>query len=530
MTRKKDYRNELNSALIRQSQNEIFYSGNIEAACYEILTQAASILSVDRVSLWKYNGSRESIILEKLYDRNDHSFSSGEELKKEDFAPYFESLLEDNVIVANDAWTNPSTCCFLESYLKPIGIRSMMDIPIWYRGSVIGVICVESLTEREWKEEEVDFCQMLSFFYSFTYSIHELRIKELEISNRMHAINRSSMVVEFDMSGNIVYANNIFLEKMGYNYIKNGGLDELKGKHHRIFVTEEFSKSEEYVEFWKILSGGNFYVGEVERVKRDGSKVYLQATYNPISDSGGNVYRVMKIANDITEKIEQRKEIERKNNYLEHAAKIIRHDMHSGINTYIPRGISSLERRLSKETIEDLNIEAPLKMIKEGLRHTQKVYKGVYEFTNLVKKGACLNRNNANLKEILDSYLSSTAYQNQVLIEDLGESNINEPLFCTALDNLIRNGLKYNDSDNKWVKIRRDGDEIILEDNGRGLSSEEFKHLSQPYMRKEGQKESGTGLGLNICTAILEEHGFTLKCDKMPQGGTQIKINIQNEN
>ena len=52
--------------------------------------------------------------------------------------------------------------------------------------------------------------------------------------------------------------------------------------------------------------------------------------------------------------------------------------MHSGINTYIPRGITSLERRLSEDDIKRLNIEAPLKMIKEGLKHTQKVYKGVY--------------------------------------------------------------------------------------------------------------------------------------------------------
>jgi hypothetical protein len=65
-------------------------------------------------------------------------------------------------------------------------------------------------------------------------------------------------------------------------------------------------------------------------------------------------------------------EIEKKNTYLEHAAKILRHDMHSGINTYMPRGLSSLERRLSEEQVKELKIDAPLKMIKEGLRHTQK--------------------------------------------------------------------------------------------------------------------------------------------------------------
>jgi K+-sensing histidine kinase KdpD len=192
----------------------------------------------------------------------------------------------------------------------------------------------------------------------------------------------------------------------------------------------------------------------------------------------------------------------------------------------MPRGLSSLERRLSEEQIKELKLEAPLKMIKEGLRHTQKVYKGVYEFTNLVKKDVVLNRTECNLKDILEDYLSVTAYRSQVDISDIGLLSINEALFCTALDNLIRNGLKYNDSNNKMVKIYRIDDILYVEDNGRGLSSEEFKFLSQPYTRKEGQKESGTGLGLNICIAILEEHKFSVSCDKLPEGGSQIKIKL----
>jgi signal transduction histidine kinase len=235
----------------------------------------------------------------------------------------------------------------------------------------------------------------------------------------------------------------------------------------------------------------------------------------------------MKIAVDITEKILQSQEIERKNTYLEHAAKILRHDMHSGINTYIPRGISSLERRLKPEDIERLKIEAPLKMIKEGLAHAQKVYKGVYEFTNLVKKDVVLNKQECNLKSILDSYLNSTSYKSQVLIKDLPVVEVNEALFCTAVDNLIRNGLKYNDSDTKVVNIFMENDSTLaIQDNGRGITQEDFDHLSKPYTRKEGQKEAGTGLGLNICVAILKEHGFDITCEKN-EIGTKMKIKIK---
>jgi PAS domain S-box-containing protein len=361
----------------------------------------------------------------------------------------------------------------------------------------------------------------LDGFSSIRQDVTELKKKELDIRNRMNAINQSNAVIEFDLSGNIIYANQNFCNVMGYT------LKELKGNHHRIFCTEEYSKSDEYKEFWSKLKNGDFVSSQFNRVKKDGEEIWLQATYNPILDNDGQVIRVMKIAVDITDKVLQSQEIERKNTYLEHAAKILRHDMHSGINTYMPRGVNSLERRLTQEDIVKLKIEAPLKMIKEGLKHSQKVYKGVYEFTNLVKKDVVLNKTECNVKDILKDYLSSTAYISQVMLDDnLPTIEVNDALLCTAVDNLIRNGLKYNDSDNKFVEIFSDEDSIYIQDNGRGITQEDFNYLSKPYTRKEGQKESGTGLGLNICVAILEEHGFKITCEKN-ETGTKMKIKFK---
>ena len=371
----------------------------------------------------------------------------------------------------------------------------------------------------------------LDGFSSIRQDVTELKKKELEIRNRMNAINKSNAVIEFDLNGNIVFVNDLFIKTMGYL-----SQNEIVGKKHRIFIEDEYAKSEEYSLFWEKLNNGELFSGEIVRVKKDGSLVYLQATYNPIIGTDGKIYRVMKIATDITISYEQKKEIEKKNTYLEHAAKILRHDMHSGINTYIPRGLSSLERRLTPEDIKSLKIESPLKMIKEGLKHTQKVYKGVYEFTNLVKKDVVLTKSECNVKNILIDYLSSTSYISQVVLDDsLPTININEPLFCTAVDNLIRNGLKYNDSETKFVKIYFEKERkqfgltkkyVIIQDNGRGMTQEDFIKLSKPYVRKEGQKESGSGLGLNICIAILEEHGFSISCEKN-EIGTKIKIKIK---
>ena len=636
-----EYSKKINSSLIRQAYNEVFYLGDIHQAAKSVAKEITETIEADRASIWLYNREKTSIICQQLYVRQEDSFHEGTEISENDFFDYFEALRNEPIIVANDAETHPSTKCFKELYLKPLGIKSMLDVPIWYRGSNIGVICIENLTPRKWRKIEVNFAQILSSLYSFGYSMNEtkdlsrriketedfidksslvsiadkngkityvnerfsqvsgwsleeaygkdhmivnsglqpdgywgkmyekvlsgkiwndivtnksktgelyyvdtyikatfdslgnlegfhsirqdvteVKRKENEIRNRMDAINKSNAVIEFDLDGNIMFANDLFLETMGYE-----SFDEIQGKKHRIFIRDEDKDTEEYRKMWEKLRNGEYFSGDCIRVKKNGEDVFLQSTYNPILSTEGKPYRIMKIATDISESVNQKSELEKKNTYLEHAAKILRHDMHSGINTYIPRGLSSLERRLKPEDIETLKIEAPIKMIKEGLRHSQKVYKGVYEFTNLVKKDVVLNRAECNLKEILQDYLSSTAYQSQVIISDLPTVSVNEALFCTAVDNLIRNGLKYNDSETKFVKIYFEKDTLYIQDNGRGITQEDFNHLSKPYTRKEGQKESGTGLGLNICVAILQEHGFSITCEKN-EIGTRMKIRI----
>jgi PAS domain S-box-containing protein len=526
------YLKKLNDVLIAQSHNQLFYEGDVANGAKTLVKEVTSSIDTDRCSIWIYNEDKTSILCEQLYIKAEDTFYQNIELFKKDFSQYFEHLIIDPIIVAEDAEKHPATKCFTESYLKPLGIKSMLDVPIIYKGNVIGVICIENLSLRNWEKVEVDFAQMLSSLYSFAYSVKEsnliskeLKRVETEMRNRMSAINKSNAIIEFDLDGKIIYANEMFCQMSGYN------MSEFIGCYHKMFIGEQYlfgnSKSKEYKEFWKKLKRGEFISGEFERTTKSGSKIWLQASYNPIIDESGKVYKIMKIATDITSRVDQSEEIEVKNTYLEHAAKILRHDMHSGINTYIPRGISSLERRLNPEVIKELKLESPLKMLKEGLAHAQRVYKGVFEFTNLVKKNSVLDKELCNLRVILLEHLGSTAYISQVAIDVLPTIDVNQPLFCTAIDNLIRNGLKYNDSEFKMVAIYMEDEEhISLQDNGRGMTQEDFNLLSKPYTRREGQKESGTGLGLNICVAILKEHGFDISCEKN-ETGTKIKIKIK---
>ena len=356
--------------------------------------------------------------------------------------------------------------------------------------------------------------------------IVKTKIKEAKIDTQLKAIDQSNLVVTLDTNGNLLSCNQKFLDLTLFT--KN----ELVGNHHSTLCDDEYTQSEEYIKFWNKLSKGEFVSGTFERKNKKGEPVWLFGTYTPLKDSKGRYYKVLKIAVDITSQYNAEMLVKQKSIYLEHASKIIRHDMHSGINTYLPRGIKSLKRRLSEDQIKELNIKAPLQLIEDGLSHARKVYSGVYEFTNLVKQNSQMNIEKSDIKQILNDYLKLTAYKNQVLLSDNlpKELKVNQALFCTAVDNLIRNGLKYNDSKTKWVKIYQEIDSfgkkiICIEDNGRGMSQKDLIHLSQPYIRKNTQKEKGTGLGLNICIAILNEHGFNLTAKKLKQG-TKLTIEL----
>ncbi|QEL65540.1 methyl-accepting chemotaxis protein [Oryzomicrobium terrae] len=122
-------------------------------------------------------------------------------------------------------------------------------------------------------------------------------IEATRARNLVSALNRSMAVIEFDMDGTILDANPNFLATMGYR------LEDIRGRHHRIFCTQDYVTSPAYQALWLQLNRGEFFAGECERVHRDGQSVWLEATYNPVNDEHGKPYRVIKFATDITERV-----------------------------------------------------------------------------------------------------------------------------------------------------------------------------------------------------------------------------------
>ena len=113
-------------------------------------------------------------------------------------------------------------------------------------------------------------------------------------SGQLAAIGKSQAAIEFQTDGTILTANDNFLKAMGY------ALDEIKGKHHSMFVEESYRQSADYREFWAKLNRGEYQTGEYLRIGKGGKEVWIQASYNPIMDADGKPFKVVKYATEIT--------------------------------------------------------------------------------------------------------------------------------------------------------------------------------------------------------------------------------------
>jgi methyl-accepting chemotaxis protein len=110
----------------------------------------------------------------------------------------------------------------------------------------------------------------------------------------LSAISRAQAVIEFDLSGNVLTANENFLKATGYK------LEEIVGQHHRLFCTPEYARSGEYAQFWERLSRAEYQTGAFKRLAKGSKEIWIQATYNPILDLRGRPLKVVKYAMDVT--------------------------------------------------------------------------------------------------------------------------------------------------------------------------------------------------------------------------------------
>lgn len=147
----------------------------------------------------------------------------------------------------------------------------------------------------------------------------------LDIKGKMDAISRSQAVIEFDLKGNILFANENFLALTGY------AMEEIKGRHHRMFVDHATASSQEYKNFWDRLGHGEYESGEYKRIGKRGQEIWIQASYNPVFDPNGQPVKVVKFASDVTEAKLKNAEYQSKVESVEKSQAVIEFDVDGNV-------------------------------------------------------------------------------------------------------------------------------------------------------------------------------------------------------
>lgn len=131
----------------------------------------------------------------------------------------------------------------------------------------------------------------------FATVITEAKQRNAEYAGKLDAISRAQAIIEFSTDGKILTANDNFLQALGY------GMDEIVGQHHSMFCDPGYVASREYGELWSRLAAGDFVSDEFTRIGKGGRKVHIQASYNPIFDMNGKVFKIVKFATDVSDRV-----------------------------------------------------------------------------------------------------------------------------------------------------------------------------------------------------------------------------------
>ncbi|MBK3464225.1 PAS domain-containing methyl-accepting chemotaxis protein [Pseudomonas shahriarae] len=206
--------------------------------------------------------------------------------------------------------------------------------------------------------------------------------QESEANAKLQAIDRAMAVIEFNLDGSIITANQNFLTRMGYT------LAELKGKHHRLFCTAELVNSSAYQDFWRRLNQGEFFQGQFERIDKRGQTVWLEANYNPVYDASGRLCKVVKFASDVTARVEQHEQDARSASAAYHISVETRKVAEQG--TQVIQQAASEMREIAEDIAASSTLIAHLGERSEQITAIVNTIRGIADQTNLLALNAAI--------------------------------------------------------------------------------------------------------------------------------------------
>ncbi|OYW31285.1 MAG: hypothetical protein B7Z47_01505 [Chthoniobacter sp. 12-60-6] len=504
-------------ALARMIGGGVMQALHLEPAFRLITEEIAHAMDVERVSIWRYDQTRSSIVCQMLFEAGAIRHSSGLELHGTDYPAYFRAMAQHEIISADDARRDPRTCEFTDRYLSPLGITSMLDAPLHVGGVLAGVLCLEQVgPPRTWSPEEKSFATSLAHFISLVLAQWERRQVEDMLRQQASLLDKANdAILVRDLDHSITYWNKSAEALYGWT------AEEALGRKVSELLYTDAAQFEKRTE--EVLAEGE-WAGEIQQVTKAGADVTVEGRWTLVRDAEGRPKCILAINTNVTEQKRLEDQILRSQRMesIGTLAGGIAHDLNN-VLTPIMMSVDLLNLRIKdaacRETLDTiassarrgadmLNQVLSFARGMEGQKTPLKVSRLLQDLARIVGDTFPKNIQLRLHDELLaDGIVSGDPTQiHQVLLN----------LCVNARDAMPAGGTLTISAANVLIDAQyatmnieaREGPHIMIsiEDDGVGIAQAVLPKIFDPFFTTK-ETGKGTGLGLSTSLAIMKSHG-----------------------
>ncbi|MBV2210323.1 MAG: PAS domain S-box protein [Thermomonas sp.] len=349
--------------------------------------------------------------------------------------------------------------------------------------------------------------------------ISAIKKRDAEFIGTVQALNRSEAIAEFDLQGRLINANKNFLALTGYS------LEEIQFQPHFIFCTHAEAQSTAYHEFWSHLLQGQYQAGEFLRLGKNGQKLWIQASYNPILDPEGNVFKIIKFATDLSQRKAIEEDLREAKDRAEQAATArsnflanMSHEIRTPMNAILGFTDSLLDSPINSSQRRQLST------VQSASRSLLRLLNDILDTAKLDKGAMTLEALDFSLRNLcqltLDTLRITAAGKGLALQLDYPSE---EPDYLRGdalrvqqvLTNIIGNAVKFTAEGSVTLRVRYRDQRLFLgvQDTGIGMSPEQVARVFSPFAQADAstsRRFGGSGLGTTIALQLVELMGGTI--------------------
>jgi len=367
---------------------------------------------------------------------------------------------------------------------------------------------------------------------AFVTDITEAQRRQAELEGVQAAIRRALVVVEFDLDGHILRANDAFLALTGHT------AESLFGQHHRILCLAAEAVSPAYAEHWAALRRGEFRTGDFERVGRDGRPIWIRATYNPILDADGQPLRIVKFVNDLTERHVMEQDLRQAKARAEQAAASkstflanMSHEIRTPMNAIIGFSEVALDGDLTADARQHLQT------IHRSARSLLGLLNDILDTAKLDHGAVELERRDFSLRQVCGDVMVTLQIGAErkglslslAVADDVPAYHRGDPLrLQQILLNLVGNAIKFTEHGSVSLAAHRLDSgvvEVAVQDTGIGIAADRIERIFDPFAQADAtmtRRFGGTGLGTTIARQLVQLMGGEIGVSSSPGQGSRF--------